>query len=77
MNPSDIFSDYMSKLWVKDRFVEPYKPNHNPTERKAMGTQKEKLGRLMIDAGCEKRAWFRTSLHVSDVHNHTASNKLG
>ena len=54
MNSSDIFSDYMSKLWVKDRFVEPYKPNHNPTERKAMGTKKEKLGRLMIDAGCEK-----------------------
>ena len=42
-----------------------------------MGTQKEKLARIMIGTGCDPRAWFRAACHVADIHNHTASEKLG
>ena len=31
----------------------------------------------MIDTGCDKRGWFRAACHVSDVHNHTASERIG
>ena len=31
----------------------------------------------MIDTGCDKRGWFRAACHVSDFHNHNASEKLG
>ena len=43
---------------------------------KAMGTQKGKLTCIIIDTGCDKRAWFRVAFHVSYLHNHTASDKL-
>ena len=42
-----------------------------------MVTQKEKLERLIIDTGCDKMAWFRAACHFSDLHNHTASEKIG
>ena len=43
---------------------------------KAMRKQKEKLARLIIDTGCDNREWFIAACHVSDVHNHTASEKI-
>ena len=46
-------------------------------DRKAMRKQKEKLARLIIDTDYDNRACFRAACHVSDVHNHTASEKLG
>ena len=77
MQSSIIWNDYMRRFWVKDRFIEPHNPQQNPVEREAMGTLKEKLARVMIDTGCDNRAWFRAACHVADVHNHTASERLG
>ena len=41
-----------------------------------MTVQKEKLERLMIERGADPRAWFLAAEHVSDLHNHTASEVL-
>ena len=67
----------MRNLWVNDMFIQLYNPQHDPSERKAMGTQNKKLTRLIIDTDSDKREWFIAVCHVSDVHNHTASEKLG
>ena len=67
----------MQKFWVKVRFIEPYNPQQNPEEREAVGTQKGKLKRLMIDTGCYQMEWFREALNVSDVHNYIEYEKLG
>ena len=45
----------MMKFWEKYRLFETYKLQQNPEEFEAMGTQKEKLARLIIDTGCDKR----------------------
>ena len=58
MQSSVVWNEYMSNLWVKDRFIEPYNPQKNREEREAMVTQKEKLASLMIDTGCDKRGCF-------------------
>ena len=42
-----------------------------------MGSQKEKITRLMIGTGCDKRAWFRSAFRVLYVHKHTEYEKLG
>ena len=42
-----------------------------------MVTQKEKLARLIIDTGCDKRECFRSACYASDSHNHTEYEKLG
>ena len=42
-----------------------------------MRKQKEKLARLIIDTDYDNRACFRAACHVSDVHNHTASERIG
>ena len=42
-----------------------------------MRKKKGKLARLIIDTDCDNRAWFRAACHVSYVHNHTASERIG
>jgi hypothetical protein len=71
MQASQIWTEYCRRYWVKDSYIEPYYAHQNPVER-AMAVQKDKLERLMIDTGCDPRAWFRAACHVADVHNHTA-----
>ena len=77
MQSSAVWGYYMQKFWVKERFLESYNPQHNPEEREDVGTQNGKLTRLMIDSGCDTREFFSDEFHVSDVHKHTVSEKLG
>ena len=77
MHYNAVCNGYMWKFWVKYRFIERYNLQQNPEESESMVTQNGKLIRLMIDTGCDIRAWFREACHVSDVYNHTVSEKLG
>ena len=76
MEMSKQWNEIMRKFWVKDTFTEPYHSNQNPFER-AFASHKEKLERVMIESGCDPRAWFKAACHVADVSNHTAVKSLG
>jgi hypothetical protein len=41
-----------------------------------MSIQKETIERLMIDSGCDPRAWFKAACHVADINNRTAHKGL-
>jgi len=75
MQASNLWTDYMRRFWVKDKFIEPYHSNQNPAER-IMAVIKEKMQRLMIDTGAPPEAWFLAAQHVADVHNNTANSAL-
>ena len=75
MQASHLWKEYCRRFWVKDSYIEPYHQHQNPAER-ALSTQKEKIERLMMDTGCDPRAWFRAACHVADVSNHTAKASL-
>jgi len=71
MQANYLWKEYCRRFWVRDRYIEPYHPSQNPVER-AMARMKEKLERLMIDTGCDPRAWYKAACHVADIENHTA-----
>ena len=75
MEASVQWNDLMRKYWVKDQSTEPYHSSQNPFE-KAFATHKDKIERIMIDSGCDPRAWFKAACHVADVSNHTAVKSL-
>jgi hypothetical protein len=75
MQASNIWTDYLRRYWVKDQFTEPYHENQNPFER-AFSNHKAKIERVMIDTGCDPKAWFIAACHVADISNHTASETL-
>ena len=39
MQSSAFWNNYMWKFWLKDRFIEPYNPQKNPSDYEAMGKQ--------------------------------------
>ena len=75
MEMSQQWNDLLRKYWVKDLFTEPYHANQNPFER-AFANHKEKIERVMIDSGCDPRAWFKAACHVADISNHTSVQAL-
>ena len=75
MQSGKLWTEYLRRYWVKDQFTEPYHPNQNPFER-AFSHHKEKIERVMIDSGCDPRAWFKAACHVADISNHTAHESL-
>ena len=69
------WNDLLRKYWVKDLFTEPYHSFQNPFER-AFANHKEKIERIMIDSGCDPKAWFKAPCHVADISNHTSVQAL-
>ena len=75
MQSGKLWTEYLRRYWVKDKFTEPYHSNQNPFER-AFSYHKDKIERVMIDSGCDPRAWFKAACHVADISNHTAHQTL-
>jgi len=75
MQANQLWQQYCRNFFVKDKYTEPYHPHQNPAER-ALALHKTKIQRLMIDTGCDPRAWFKAACHVAAIHNHTARKTL-
>ena len=73
---SQLVSEVEDKRSVSMKLTSTSERMKHPAYIKAMGTQKGKLTCIIIDTGCDKRAWFRAAFHVSYLHNHTTSDKL-
>ena len=76
MQVSHLWQQYMRWYNVKDEFTEPYHTNQNPAER-GLASHKDRMERLMILTGCDKRAWFKLLEHCCVIKNRLTSEKLG
>ena len=61
---------------IKESFTEPYHPQQNPAEARAVKFIKQHTQILMDRTGAPPDTWFFASQYVASVHNHTADPTL-
>ena len=64
------------ELFIKDEFTEPYNPQQNPVELKAIKYLKEHSHVLLDRTGAPESCWFLAIKYLADVHNICADPTL-
>jgi hypothetical protein len=75
MQTSDLWEQYLRQYNVRNEFIEPYQSQQNPSERQ-LAIHKDRMKRKMITTGCDPRAWFKLSKHVSSLNNRIARKSI-
>jgi hypothetical protein len=61
--------DIHCEFYIKDQFSEPYHPQQNPVESKAINWIKNMSHVLLDRQGAPDSAWYFTAKYLSDVHS--------
>ena len=64
------------ELFIKDQFTEPYNPQQNPVELRAIKYLKEHSHTLLDGTGAPESCWFLAIKYIADVHNISADPTL-
>jgi len=54
---------------IKDQFTEPYHPQQNPVETKAIRYLKGQVLVVLGQTGAPGSMWYMAAHYVADVHN--------
>ena len=76
MQQSFQFQEINRHWLVKDGFTEPYHPQQNPAELRAVRWLKTHTEALMNRVGAPDILWYLCSLYLSQVHNITSKESL-
>jgi len=66
---SEEVQDIHHELYIKNQFSEPYNPQQNPVESRAILWLKNATHVLMDRTGAPDTAWYFAAKYLSDVHN--------
>lgn len=61
---------------IKDQFIEPYNPQQNPVELRAIKYLKEHSCVLLDCTGAPESCWFLAIKYLADIHNICADPSL-
>ena len=64
------------ELYVGDQFCEPYNPQQNPVELRAIRWLKEQVPVLLQRTGAPDEFWFLAAQYLCDLHNHCADPSM-
>ena len=64
------------ELYVKDEFCEPYNPQQNPVELRAIRWLKEQIPVTLQRVNAPDEFWFLCASHLCDLHNICADPSL-
>ena len=56
-------------MFVKDQYSEPYKPQQNPVELRAIKYLKDHTHVLLDRTGAPESCWFLAIKYLADIHN--------
>jgi hypothetical protein len=60
---------------MSNEVTEPYHSQQNPAERQ-LAVHKQRMKEKMITTGCDPRAWFKLSRHVTSLNNLIARKSI-
>ena len=76
MQQSFRFQEINRHWLIKDGFTEPYHPQQNPAELRAVHWLKMHTEALMNRVGAPDKLWYQCSQYLAQVHNITAKESL-
>jgi hypothetical protein len=65
------------ELYIKDQFSEPYQPNQNPVEGKAIKWLKQASHVRLDQRGAPDSAWYFAIKYLADIHSICYDKTLG
>jgi hypothetical protein len=75
MQTSELWETYLRQYNVRNEFTEPYHSQQIPAERQ-LAIHKQRMKGKMITTGCDPRAWFKLSSHVTSLNNLIARKSI-